>query len=619
MIGNLVVVLLLVDEVFSLAPPSRRYTHNPAHTLPIPFLNNRVEQIRENIPLNSNTLVLAPKSSRSSEEGEAAIVFLPGCLVKPNQYRSLATSTQDASEQALWFIVPDIPLGVPNPLTVNHSIRNAVECLRKMGFSGEKIFVGGHSLGAAFLLEQLDQDSQLRDSVSGVIHFGSFPSRIQHNSWTSDPKLLLPTLTVVGDQDGLVRTSRIAEALHYLRTTTMTAHAKSASTGEEQSLLAQLHHPVVLVKGMNHFQVLDGEPHFMKKLCDLEAEISDSRAHSEVADTMAAFVALHSTGGVVDETSSCTSSLLTARLLSKVKRTATYLAPMLEALSLEGNYFLRISARQGNSNEERKTGSPWTEFVQVSILDQVAGLQQAVDSIHVHDSNLSCYDVSLLPSIVAKDQRQGSTASTNGRDSIHLEATTVTEAVYNKLATVFDTGFFPRSASELRCKLNSLPAVAAAAGLDPHPENSSMSPNNNCFIAGVLNNRTIAWAWDHAPESVRRRYIERGVPIVAASAPDVAHSSGPYWMWSSLDFQLQNDEDPRMVVRSHTLTTPLHLPFIGGFLYMKLLSPARVLDWMYTDSLRCAKRQQLLQKSSSSSHNGRNCTAEPTTWLPHPN
>jgi hypothetical protein len=28
------------------------------------------------------------------------------------------------------------------------------------------------------------------------------------------------------------------------------------------------------------------------------------------------------------------------------------------------------------------------------------------------------------------------------------------------------------------------------------------------------------------------------------------------------------------------------IPFANGKLYMKLLSPARVLDWMYTDSLR---------------------------------
>lgn len=36
------------------------------------------------------------------------------------------------------------------------------------------------------------------------------------------------------------------------------------------------------------------------------------------------------------------------------------------------------------------------------------------------------------------------------------------------------------------------------------------------------------------------------------------------------------------------MTTPVDYPLkaIGGMLYCKLLSPAKALDWMYTDSLR---------------------------------
>ena len=63
------------------------------------------------------------------------------------------------------------------------------------------------------------------------------------------------------------------------------------------------------------------------------------------------------------------------------------------------------------------------------------------------------------------------------------------------------------------------------------------------------------------------------------------------WIWSHLDFTKEgvNDEDePCRIIDSHTMTTPLDhpVPFAGGKLYCKLLSPARVLDWMYTDSLR---------------------------------
>ena len=34
------------------------------------------------------------------------------------------------------------------------------------------------------------------------------------------------------------------------------------------------------------------------------------------------------------------------------------------------------------------------------------------------------------------------------------------------------------------------------------------------------------------------------------------------------------------------MSFPTDFPLLGGFLYCKLLSPAKALDWMYTDSLR---------------------------------
>lgn len=288
---------------------------------------------------------------------------------------------------------------------------------------------------------------------------------------------------------------------------------------------------------MNHFQVLDGNPYFMKILYDLEAEISDSSARDYVADTIAAFVGLHS---------STTDIWRRCWKLFRWKGT-----------------FLRNTAHTDSTNEELETGSPWTECAQAYILDEVAGL--TVNSFRVQDSSLPSYDCSLLPSVVVKEP-EGFDSS-----SIRLEATTVSEAVYEKVAKAFS-----RTASELRCKLNSVQAIAVAAGLDSNI--AGVSPEDN--VAGVLNNRTIAWALENALEKVRRRYTARGVPIVAPFH-DVAHFLGPRWIWSYLNFELRRGNDDcssTMVVRSHTMTTSLHLPFIGGFFYVKLKTPLSTTD-----------------------------------------
>jgi hypothetical protein len=69
------------------------------------------------------------------------------------------------------------------------------------------------------------------------------------------------------------------------------------------------------------------------------------------------------------------------------------------------------------------------------------------------------------------------------------------------------------------------------------------------------------------------------------AGPDRSHNNGPGWIWSGLSFDRRKDV---VEVRWHTLLTAVDhpIPFANRKLYMKLLSPVRVLDWgMYTDSL----------------------------------
>ena len=107
--------------------------------------------------------------------------------------------------------------------------------------------------------------------------------------------------------------------------------------------------------------------------------------------------------------------------------------------------------------------------------------------------------------------------------------------------------------------------------------------------ASSINQMTIRDAFDSAPEIVRNRYIERGRKLQAGQ--DIEHKSGPSWILSRLDYSKKGaceDDDDELchIVDSHTLSTGIDHPLTPGKLYCKLISPARALEWMYTDSLR---------------------------------
>lgn len=197
-------------------------------------------------------LILKPEFSREqteefeSKKDATALILIPGCLVKPEQYNGLLDQVQreynSHNRQELWCMVPRVPFGMVNPITLPYILQNAIHELEEAGYEGDSIFIGGHSLGAAFLLDELKPkrgSSSIRPSngmkIAGVLHLGAFPPRRHNHKRWLDP---VPQLTLVGDLDGLVRTSRIAETFH---------HA-IVEKGNGDS--AKTHRPVVLIQGM---------------------------------------------------------------------------------------------------------------------------------------------------------------------------------------------------------------------------------------------------------------------------------------------------------------------------------------------------------------------------------
>jgi hypothetical protein len=231
-------------------------------------------------------------------------------------------------------------------------------------------------------------------------------------------------------------------------------------------------------------------------------------------------------------------------------------------------------------------GSPWTQCIQDALLQQSsshgsAATQHPVNSERVvdefHDSwYLKPFDKIPFfhPKIAVKKSDDG---------EMKLALTTCTEAVYDKLDKMLDTGFFSNMCIELRAKLISSQAAQLAMGHKNVPYEEIPD------IAGKMNDLTIQWALENAPESVRTRYLQRGVPLVTGK--DVGHKTSPGWIWSSLSLQRNVMKDPITgamkectMVGSHTMSTPIDhpVPFAGGKMYCKLLSPACAMEYIST-------------------------------------
>lgn len=382
----------------------------------------------------------------------------------------------------MWVHIPKQDFSTP--LTVGHAVRWALGDLQRNGYSGETVFVGGHSLGGAFLPSVLDVVRE----VDGLVHLGCIMARSTDADAALTETVNLPILTVCGDLDGLVRTSRIAE--DYYRNVEVIGNRR------EQ----KLKHAVVLVPGMNHFGVVEGEATFMDDFRDLEAEISTKESVYQVASTIAQFVAHHRDGN----------SDAADNLLAKIDRTHKYIRPLIEAMHLEGSYHIdtpcHLCAEDGDHECEQNCveGSPWAAKVQLDISPD-GEYGQVRDEFHQSWWINPFSDPPFYHPTVNKEGDR-------------LEMKTVSEPVYEKSDFyLFDAGFFSNAALEIRSKFNSPQSILKARGVDVKFE-------ANEGACSKMNEKTIQWAFENAPEVVRKRYQRRGVKLAAGK--DIQHNSG---------------------------------------------------------------------------------------------
>jgi hypothetical protein len=515
------------------------------------------------------------------------VYFAQGADITTAQYTSILTALQHAVDFPLWVGIPQCPFNVAAiPGGLKKGIERVSETMKEMGMEAEHEFYAGHSLGGAMMPDYVNDE--VADSAKGMFLFGAFLTRKFKTGVTAEGRpqveFPVPTLTVGGELDGLARLSRVVEALY------------TQITFAENPVNASLYMPVTIVEGMNHMQFGSGEaPTFVKKN-DLQADISEDIAHAAVVADVAAFL-----GSMIYPDEVNYSTTVTRR----VEESTQFVQPLVDALLME-SYEQFLPPCYCDAKDEYGTttfatcestpsctgGVSWTDSFAQPILaglssPKVAGLQiSSVDTMQETSSNHA-------PHIHGGDDRQSSDNPGDGStpplcphpSGCVLDITTVTEHNYDQnaadaIANWMDTGFAPISAFEMKTKMKSRQAIWQAAGL----VNTTFSETDilNLNLCADIQHAAIDYAASHVPVTTRSRFDTYGQTLVIGA--DV--NGTPTWEKDGMVW-VEDNELNIVNVQAVAYSTDNHgTATTAGIHYCKVLSPARVMEWMYTDGLR---------------------------------
>lgn len=174
-----------------------------------------------------------------------------------------------------------------------------------------------------------------------------------------------------------------------------------------------------------------------------------------------------------------------------------------------------------------------------------------------------------------------------------LNVTTVTMPVY-KAGDFWPQGkSAPLSVFEFKTKFKSREAMRTNAN-DPTASGDLDKVSDMCKN---VNKAAFDWALVHAEASVKARFEKSGEPMVMVDDVEATiGATGPAWIKDELVYKRVSDSNSptgtRIEVQSWKFvvgntnggSVPWFFPV--GMHYCKLLSPARAMEWIYTDSLR---------------------------------
>jgi predicted alpha/beta hydrolase family esterase len=137
----------------------------------------------------------------------------------PNeQYISIAAALQSAGKEAaqsIWVGLPEFIFDAPEPVLIDNYVEKTIDQLIKAGFTGDNILLAAHSLGGVMAQKYAKENN---DQIKGLMLMGSVLARDDHSlnaDGTTHFDFPVPTLTMGGTKDGLMRITRMAEAYYH--------------------------------------------------------------------------------------------------------------------------------------------------------------------------------------------------------------------------------------------------------------------------------------------------------------------------------------------------------------------------------------------------------------------
>lgn len=285
----------------------------------------------------ADTLVLPPPASASGED--VAIVWIHGMQCDNEGYTTLASEVQAqgaSHNQKIWVGLPEFILDAPEPILIDSYVTKTIKKLEEAGFTGDNILIAGHSLGGVMSQKYAKSNT---DTIKGSILMGSVLLRDTHSindDGTTHFDYPVPTLTLGGTKDGLMRVSRLAEAYWH-----QTKNIEKDQAGR---------FPIYALEGTSHMSYMTGEAPSAVKKRDLVPDMDDATAKKSFAGAMVSFI----------------SQVLNQDFSKDIQgQTSTVLKPLVEGIEMEGSYQLKPPC-YGHETENPFVptcfhGNPWTD------------------------------------------------------------------------------------------------------------------------------------------------------------------------------------------------------------------------------------------------------------------
>lgn len=482
--------------------------------------------------------VISASRILGSQTPHLSIVFIPASFAPADRYTDLLTSIQSESTSIAICIAESNE-------SINDNVRGCITDLRELN-KDTPLAIMSHSDSTIAATRFI---TDYPNVFAGQVVFGA----------TVDSSPEIPVLVINGEYDGVVRPMESA---------VLSARSNQLMT-------------VVIGPGLTHLSFITGPVQFNQE--DLDTKLLNS--HTGLTGDSIGYIS----SVVVDFLNVYYTRpkdlLVSQRRLDKhVSTTREFAAPMIKALQLEGSlalgpqcdsdlggvqcpfypvYPAQSTRNPGMNVQGCQCGSPFAKLAQGVLMPVSNSGVYSVDAVHIAADLNPVHHPHIWNAC-------------NGLKCT-LNVTTVTEILVEKGWT---------SASELRMKLKSTQSLIKAL-TGKTVDMRLVDTNMTCARVNQL-------AYDTGlallPISKRRFYEVHGVPMEFANDADVG-AMYPVWMTKALGFSLEKREDsPVLTVTSASYLTDvdywLPVEMFKGMHYCKVLSPARVVEWAYTDSLR---------------------------------